>query len=198
MIKDKITQFKTMFFNKCKNNHIFALICSFWLVLIIYFIVKLLGGNYFNVICENQKFIDFCNWLDNSWMKFVVSTIMYEISSYPVYLAITKQRFGKDWWVMLILLPASIIKYFYGAWGLIFDLMFAVFIPLIKSKGNLLIRIIFSQIIIILFQFISLITKDIGNYMPNESVLVSIILTIDYYVMIILYYLYSNNRKEIQ
>lgn len=197
-MRDKITQFKTMFFNKCKNNHIFALICSFWLVLIIYFIVKLLGGNYFNVICENQKFIDFCNWLDNSWMKFVVSTIVYCFGNYTIYLAITKQRYFKDYWVILILLPASIVKYYFGAIGMIFDLLSLIIIPLIKSKGKLWLRIIVGIILICLFQQLSLITKDIGNYMPSESVLVSSILTIDYYVMIILYYLYSNNRKEIQ
>lgn len=197
-MKDKITQFKTMFFNKCKNNHIFALICSFWLILIIYFIVKLLGGNYFNAICENQKFIDFCNWLDNSWMKFVVSTIVYCFGNYTIYLAITKQRYFKDYWVILILLPASIVKYYFGAIGMIFDLLSLIIIPLIKSKGKLWLRIIVAQILIILFQFISLITKNISGYMPNESMLVSSILTIDYYVMIILYYLYSNNRKEIQ
>ena len=197
-MKDKITQFKTMFFNKCKDNHIFALICSFWLVLIIYFIVKLLGGNYFNVICENQKFIDFCNWLDNSWMKFVVSTIVYCFGNYTIYLAITKQRYFKDYWVILILLPASIVKCYFGAIGMIFDLLSLIIIPLIKSKGKLWLRIIVAQILIILFQFISLITKNISGYMPNESMLVSSILTIDYYVMIILYYLYSNNRKEIQ
>ena len=197
-MRDKITQFKTMFFNKCKNNHIFALICSFWLILIIYFIVKLLGGNYFNVICENQKFIDFCNWLDNSWMKFVISTIVYCFGNYTIYLAITKQRYFKDYWVILILLPASIVKYYFGAIGMIFDLLSLIIIPLIKSKGKLWLRIIVAQILIILFQFISLITKNISGYMPNESMLVSSILTIDYYVMIILYYLYSNNRKEIQ
>ena len=198
MIKDKIKHYKTKFFNKCKNNHIFALICSFWLILIIYFIVKLLGGNYFNAICENQKFIDFCNWLDNSWMKFVVSTIVYCFGNYTIYLAITKQRYFKDYWVILILLPASIVKYYFGAIGMIFDLLSLIIIPLIKSKGKLWLRIIVGIVLIFAFQYISLITKDIGNYMPNESVLVSSILTIDYYVMIILYYLYSNNRKEIQ
>ena len=197
-MRDKITQFKTMFFNKCKNNHIFALICSFWLILIIYFIVKLLGGNYFNAICENQKFIDFCNWLDNSWMKFVISTIVYCFGNYTIYLAITKQRYFKDYWVILILLPASIVKYYFGAIGMIFDICVWIIIPLIKSHFKNWKRVIVAQILIIIFQQLSLITKDIGNYMPSESVLVSSILTIDYYVMIILYYLYSNNRKEIQ
>jgi hypothetical protein len=46
------------------------------------------------------------------------------------------------------------------------------------------------------FQAVSLITKDIGIKITDESTLITVILMLDYYIMMALYYFYNKLRKE--
>ena len=48
-----------------------------------------------------------------------------------------------------------------------------------------------------LFQQISLWTRNIGWNLDNDSMLINLMTQIDYYIMIVIYYLYVN-RKEIK
>lgn len=172
------------------------LLYACWAVLIAYFLIKMLGGNYFEIACENERFIAFCNWLDNSWFKFVISIITYTTSMYMIYLCIVKKKILNDWWMILVMLPASVIKYYNPIIGLVLDFIYIILIPLIISKGKLWKRVIVGNVLMFAFQLISLITKNIGYYYDNSSMLVGLIYMIDYYLMIILYYLYTHRKKE--
>jgi hypothetical protein len=58
-------------------------------------------------------------------------------------------------------------------------------------------RGIIGFVLILLFQTISMITRNIGLKLLDDNALVTFILLIDYYIMIFLYYLYTINlRKE--
>ena len=176
-----------------------TLIISCWVVLIACFLIKIFGGNWFEIICENQNFINICEWLDGSWVKYIVATLVYASSSYLIYLCLTKQKLLDDWWILLILIPAPLLKDKIAILGWLIDISVWIVIPLIKGKFKNWLYVLIGIALIIAFQFISLLTKNITINLTNEPSLVALIMQVDYYIMIILYYLYIQYyRKEQQ
>ena len=113
-----------------------TLICCYLGVLIFYSIIKLISGKSFEIVCENERFIYICNLIDNSWLRYIVSGIIYSISSFLIYLSITLIKFKKDFWLLFILFPISFIKdKLYWLW-LILDFMTLILLPLIVCKFN--------------------------------------------------------------
>ena len=178
-----------------KKNIYKVLIESCWILLIFCFALKLLFGNLFAISVESQNFIAFCEWLDTHWLKYVISTIVYVPSTYIFYLCLTNQKAFKDWWVLLILLPCSILKWELTTIGVIIELFIGIVLPLSKNIKKWK-YVLFGNIAMVVFQQISLLTKNIGFYIDNSSMLISLIYQVDYYIMLVLYYLYINHRKE--
>ena len=175
-----------------------VLIIVCWAVYIACLIIKLCGGNRFEIATTNERFIAICDYIDNTLcLKAKICSIFYIISMYLIYLCLTKQKLLKDWWMLIILLISSIINVLtnntYVNLGL--SLITMVVIPLIKTKGKLWIHIIIGVLLVCLFQQISLWTRNIGWNLDNQSTLVSMIFQIDYYIMIIIYYLYVNGKE---
>ena len=56
-----------------------------WILLIICFIIKLCGGNYFNIMCNNENFIRFCNFIENSIIKYIIYLFSFIFSSYLLF-----------------------------------------------------------------------------------------------------------------
>ena len=52
-----------------------------WILLAICFGIKLFGGNFFNIICTNEKFIEVCNFIDNTAWFHVISFIFFYSST---------------------------------------------------------------------------------------------------------------------
>ena len=171
------------------------LINASWIVLLICLMTKMFGHGLFVIICENQNFIDACNWLDGSWVKYIIATLFYEFSTYLIYLTIMEKKIGDDWWLLIAMLPVSFIKSIVGAWGIILDLIFMVLIPLIVGKFKNWKNVLVANLLVIFFQAVSLVTKELGLYLTSESMLVSIIVSIDYYLLILLYYLDNRERR---
>lgn len=180
-----------------KNKYKILLI-SCAVVLLICFAIKMLGGNLFEIMVENQKFINACNWLDGSWVKFLITTPMYFLSTYIPYLCMIDKKFGQELWISFFVLPASLLKVYFPYAGLVLDIIVMILIPLCMCEFSNWKKVIVINVLMIGFQAISLLTKNIGFYMPSDSLIVSLIFSIDYYIMIILFYLWYNGRKEKQ
>lgn len=173
-----------------------VLITSCWVLLALCFAIKILGGNWFEIAVSNETFINVCNYIDSKiWLKYFITTIFYSISSYIIYLAITKQKIGKDKYILIILLPASICKNYITLLGWFIDILVWMILPLLKYKFKNWLRVIIGVILIFVFQLISLLTKNIGIYIETTNILIGTILIIDYYIMLVLYYLYSNKME---
>ena len=182
------------------SNKLKVLIITCWGVYIACLIIKLCGGNRFEIATTNQRFIDVCNYIDNTLLlKVLISCIFYVFNTYIVYLCLTKQRFFNDWWLIPIFIVCGIVN-------ILIDNVYVNFIissitiiifPLIRTKGRAWLHIIVGNILIFLFQLISLLTRNIGWHLENDSMLVMLITQIDYYIMLVIYYLYVN-RKEIK
>ncbi|WP_281512268.1 hypothetical protein [Mammaliicoccus vitulinus] len=173
-----------------------VLIISCWILLGICFLVKLCGGNFFEIAVHNETFINICNVIDNNLIiKYIVGTILYLPSTYLIYLSLTKQKIGADWWILLLSIPVSWLKDNIFIIGLTLDMIILILISLIKSKFKNWLRVLIGILLICGLQIISLFIRNLGFYLENYSSLLAIIMQIDYYIMLILYYLYSN-RKE--
>ena len=54
-----------------------TLITACWIVLLCCFVVKLLGGNWFEIACTNEKFIAFCNMFNNGIVYYLINYLLY-------------------------------------------------------------------------------------------------------------------------
>lgn len=178
-----------------------VLIIVCWIAYITCLIIKLCGGNWFEIATTNQRFIDICNYIDNTlWLKMMIACINFIIVGSIIILAILKQLFYK-WYQALLFIPLMITASIVGRYNSIANsiLSFIIYLLPIIFIPKQWYRAIVGTCLLILFQFISLITKNVNEiYLNNGSTLVSIILQIDVIILSLIYYLYANARKEIR
>lgn len=178
-----------------------VLIISCWSLLLICMVVKLFGFNIFEPATENQNFIKACEFIDsNIVIKYIVYALNALLINSLFILSVMKQKFYSKVQLFIfvpLIIISSIISWYSSLIKTILDVIFVVVLPLIyKTNWK---RIVIGFVLLLAFQIISLITKNIGNwYLNNEPALVALILQIDTVIMTTLYYLYSNySRKEI-
>ena len=176
-----------------------------WVLLIICFIIKLCGGNYFNIVCNNKNFIKFCNFIENSIIKYIIYLFSFIFSSY-LLLKIVKPDFKILSLKSLLFLICCIIVW---AFKLlielniftmntlivnILDFVILYILLVIFTKRPLL--SIFAVILLFVFSIISSLVKGIGiDSSITDNYFVAQIFLIDYYLMLVLSVLYS---KKIQ
>ena len=196
-IKDKIAKerYTTSFRLK-----VLIIVC--WIAYLTCLIIKLCGANLFEIACENERFILICDYIDNNlWAKIIVGCLFNLVSTSLVIFAIFGEKFYtiKQAIVFISLIVfGSIISWFYPIINIIIG--FIIYLLPIIFNYHKWYRSIIGLFLVITFQFISLITKNVDEfYINNTKMLISIILQIDYVIMITLYYLYSNSltRKEV-
>lgn len=179
------------------------IICISWIALIICLIIKLFGGNWFELWLNNDKFISFCEFVDNTqWLKMILACVIYLGTGYPV-LCIMLNNKVLNLKETLIFIPLMIIKSICGWYILwlayIIDMLIIVLLPLIFRKFKNWKMVIIGNILIILFQFLTLTIRNIGFGVGfnNENIfLIQVLYQIDYYIMILLFYMYYFKFKS--
>ena len=178
-----------------------TLIITSWVVLIACFLIKILGGNWFELAVENEKFILFCNFIDNTPdVKILLTAVIYCVSTYFVVCAIVKkEKLPIHISVILIIymLIKSVLSWYYYWVAFIMDL---VLIPGITTLiGKSFKRSIIGFLLINAFQIVSLVLRNIGiNDFNNLNYVSMLLLQVDYYIMIFMYYLYSIKKKGVE
>lgn len=183
-----------------------------WVMLVGCFAVKLFGGNWFEVVCTNEHFANFCAFVQNNDLAFeMASFILYVFPSYIIMMCIsfiTKPN-KKQWCIMSL---GILLVWACRAWSLeiksVAEILNAFCMPIILNylkDDNKSWRINFKNtwyygivgyLVILCFQIVSLVTRNIGIKFVSDNVLVTFILLIDYYIMLCLYYLYIKLKKE--
>jgi hypothetical protein len=155
----------------------------------------------------SPKFVQFCQFIDNNIILYsIIGIISSLISYYFFYLAIlqkftfSKKEFGIYFIsvvVFCILRVYAIDSDYRTAISLFSNIMQYFIIPFaigVEFKKKSIIRLVIGNILNFVFQLIAVLTKNIGmNFITNTS-LVATIFMIDLDIMLILYYLYSNNK----
>lgn len=173
-----------------------------WCLLIACCAFKLFGSEVFNVAVESQRFIEVCNWLDGDgvWCKYILMFIM-NLSATTFVILASALKYKVSWkWLIIIMVCASAI------WGIKFANSIAAFVlecvqfivlPALISKkwyyG------IVGLVLNFVFQLFSMFIRGQEAIIFDDNTILSLVMTIDYYIMIALYYMYAiliNKRKE--
>ena len=182
-----------------------VLIISCWAVLIVYCLIKVLGGNYFELMSSSDNFIAISSYIDNHiWLKRTIACINTIITGYLVLCAVIKEKYLK-WYYTIIFVVLSIIKsliqWDYKFIGYIIDIIGMIIFPiLINNKMRWFSRItrpIAGSALMLSFQFLSMFLANIALFKFNAlGTLEALLYSLEIYFCIILYYLYANNGKE--
>ena len=136
------------------------LVC--WLLLIICFIIKIFGGNFFEFIGES-KVIDYI--VNNKWLLCIIQSIIYISTTFITLLIILENKHKKLSLILSIIMniekqiiDLDIIFYYIS---FIVEFVSLIIIPIMLNRDKIL-YVIFINALIILFQVISLFTKNIG------------------------------------
>lgn len=177
-----------------------------WILLAVCFVVKIFGGNFFNIVCQNERFIKVCEYVDkNVWSQYVIGCISTLFLQTLYLLAISKHLwFTRKREIVIVVSTMMLgvgLRLINSIIGFIFDIYQYLIMPFLihdKYKYNVkLRRVILGLCLTLIFQITSLIVKNLEIFtVTNNSFLIAFIYNIDVSIMIILYYLHSNNIKE--
>lgn len=183
-----------------KSNPYKLMINSCWAILIIYSIIKVLGGNWFELMCSSETFIAISSYIDNHiLLKKIVACINSLFTGYFVLCAILKQKHLKVYHILVfipLLIFKSFIQWDYNIIGLILDIVIIILLPIIMLRNEKIIvrifRPIVGYILIFLFQLFSMFLADIALFtFNNTGTLENLLYSLEYFFCIILYYLYT-------
>lgn len=176
-----------------------------WIILLLCFVVKIFGGNFFNIVCKNETFANICAYVDKAvWIQYIIGCISTFILHSMYLLAISK----KLWYSkrdLLFVIPTVLIgvglRLINNILGYIMDIWQYFILPfLIENKfhKNVYVRrIALGFVLTFIFQVISLLVKNIGiKVVTDEPFLIALIYFVDIYIMVIMYYLYSNLKEN--
>ena len=172
-----------------------------WISLFAFWAIKLFGGNFFEIVVQNENFIAFSNLVETTWLKYLVSFITIGIANYLMIGAICQKFYFKgkqalivflsiiSMWVVSNFVPVSFLnmKVWYGY-------IVLLLIGAVYQKGKAKFNGIIAIVLEFVFSTISMVVRNI----PIETMsnyLVTAIFIFDLYLMTALYYLYSNLTK---
>jgi hypothetical protein len=170
-----------------------------WISLFAFWAIKLFCGNFFEIVVENENFVKFSEMVETTWLKYLVSFITMVFSNYFLFCAI-KQSFTfkpkelliyfviiLSMWTIVHFVNIESIKMCYGYFAII------IYGLIYQKKWKKLYGVL-AVILQFIFSVVSMMTRNIELYLVYNY-LISIILSIDIYIMYCLYYLYSNLLK---
>ena len=181
---------------KTKQTLVRKTIWLCWFALIGCFIIKLFGGNYFEIIANNETFVNLCSWMEKHYISTIIMYGLYCLSLVIITSTISINNIFKK--KNLILIPLIILmcmlKGINAMIGYFVELAFIIIVPLIIAKEKrtkIFIRFIYSYLLVNGFQLLSLFIRNIDAHLLNTNFCIGLLFQIDYYIMLILYYLYS-------
>lgn len=187
-----------------KKKYLQRVIIVSWIALIICFVIKLFGGNLFEIACTNETFIAICDYADTHlWANYLISALYCFISLYFFTLAIMQKTKYKAWQLIILILTVlggTALKIWNSTYGLYFDIWQVILMPIIflNKEFKKWLNVIIANILLFGFQIISMCTKNIEFGVLGDSILVGAIYSIDVLIMLILYFAYANviNNKD--
>lgn len=178
---------------------------SLWVVLAICLVCKFCFHMWYPIVVENEHFIKVCDFIDNNkYIKHIIYLSFYILNLNLIYLICTHSKFYHNIREPIIVNLLAVGNYFIkntsNIMGFILELLVLVVLPIIVNlltiKGNgklkLLKGVIFPiamNILIMVWQLLILMVRDIDLVLTNEHALVTLVMQIDYYIFLIITYL---------
>ena len=174
------------------------LITMSWALLLICLIIKLFGGNWFELWWENDNFINFCNYVETkTWLKMSIACLVYLISGYFIISVFINRKMNLK--LMAIFYPIMIIKSVVGWYNttIAFILDLIILLGLTTYFNKNIKRNLICYALLFLLQLVSILIRNVSIDFNLNSTIPSLLYQIDYYIMIVLWFLYNFRRKEI-
>ena len=175
-----------------------------WILLAICFIVKICGGNFFDISVESNNFIIFCNYCDNSFIKYIFYYPVFMIESCLLLLMIKPNLkikskkfllyflFTTLYWVVKILSELEIIKAGFVLTNIIPFLVLYVLLFAFSKRPLASLVIMVYQLVLVLLS--SVIRNISFNGLMTDSFMITTIFLIDYYIALVISYLYCRKK----
>jgi hypothetical protein len=176
-------------------------------MLVACFAIKLFGGNWFEIVCTNEHFSLFCDFVDKKpIIQHIIAFVVYFVSTFLIMISSSRQTNPKTNQKVFLFISISLIwfsKFSSMYLKTILEMSFFLFCPFLLNfaikrkkakRKDFFKEILFGVFGIFLtwcFQIISLVVKNIGVSFVGNDTFLALILMIDYYIMIVLYYLYT-------
>jgi hypothetical protein len=170
-----------------------------WIALIAFWCLKLFGGNWFEIMVENENFIKFSDLVQNTWLKHIVSIFTISLSNYLFIGAIIQELQFKSkhlltyifsvitMWIVANFVDIQLIKMLYGY--IVFILIGIIFQSGFKKLFGLL-----AVALELTFTIVSMMIRNVNVDIMSDYFITSILI-IDVYLMSGLFLLYSNLLK---
>lgn len=167
-----------------------------WISLFSFWAIKLFGGNWFEIMVENENFVKFSDIVQNTWLLYLSNFITTFIANYFSFCAMLEKFKPNKLHIILILISTismwavanfvtiEFVRMYFGY--LIIVLYAFIFQKKWKKAYGLLVLVLET-----LFIGISMVTRNIELNILFDY-LTFLILSIDLYIMYALYYLYVN------
>lgn len=185
-----------------KVKYLKRVIAISWLALLVCCIIKMFGGNFFVIMCENERFIAVCEYADTHfWANYLISCLYCFVSLYFFILAVLQEtKFTRFQLAVVVLtvIIGSLVKIKSVSLGWIFDIWQMGLMPIIFLGKNFkrYWRIAVAVVLLLIFQVVSMMVKDIRISTLGGKLLIDIIFSLDVLLMEILYFAYSNFKKK--
>lgn len=167
-----------------------------WICLIVLLVMKFCFGIWYPIVIKNQALLDFNNYIDSTWLKWLFLGIFYTFSGNILYLtSCKKKKFSNI--VEFILINITIILTLYVKtqiyWlGITLEIIISVVIPIIYliktnkyiNKFILILYPIAIQGIVFLWQSNILLVRGLPANLEDVGTIFQIVLQIDYYVFL--------------
>lgn len=172
-----------------------------WISLFAFWAIKLFGGNFFEIVVENENFVKFSEMVETTWLKYLVSFITIAVAKYLTFGAICQKFYFKGKQLAFVLFGiVSIwaVSNFMPLGKLQFPAWYAYVVFIVASlkyqkgwkKSFGVLAIVFETA----FTLLSTIVRNI-QFEVIYNFLIASILSIDVYIMLALYFLYTNLLK---
>ena len=173
-----------------------------WITLGLCFVVKIFGGNFFEIMSDSPNYKALCEYADTHlWLKFIIGFLSSMLcQSFYVLAILQKYKFSvKELVITTVSVFAScLVKLYSFSFGWLTDIWLFILLPILFLGKNYkkYWNAPFALLLTLLFQFISLLVKNINTLNIGEDYFIGLIYSIDIYIMCVLYYLYRNYQKE--
>lgn len=178
------------------------MIIGAWVALLICFAIKMLGGNFFEIICKNETFVAICAYKDTHlWLDYIMSGAYCFVSLYFYSLAILQRSKYKIWELILVIitvLGGTAIKIWSYEYGWLFDIWQIGLLPMILlgKKWKEYWKILLAFALLLVFQVVSMITKGATPEEIYNNSIIGMLYSFDVLIMTLLYYGYANLIKS--
>lgn len=173
-----------------------------WGALAFCFIVKIFGGNFFEIMCESPNYKALCEFIESRNVGKIIVGFLSSMLCQSLYLLsiIQKYKFNKKEFILttISVLLSSILQIIYPQFSFISTIWLMLLLPIILLGKNYkkYFNVLIAWALTFLFQLVSLLVKNISSFNASDTLFIGLIYMIDVYIMCFLYYLYRNFEKE--